>query len=195
MATLIGLNVKSVAFSRDGTQIVSGSEAVRLWDASTGQQVNVLYGHVGRVNSVGFSSDGTRIVSSSDDKSIRVWDASTGQQLNVIYGHNRPVNSVAFSTDGTRIVSGSDDKSICVWDLLLGDHIHHMYPPHIGEAAFDWTQRSDNWIVSGEGGLIMWLPQSVPLQKRYNSLAISNEPRVSFHDFPLGDNWADCYTP
>jgi WD40 repeat protein len=36
--------VNSVAFSSDGTQIVSGSgdESVRVWDASTGFEVKVL---------------------------------------------------------------------------------------------------------------------------------------------------------
>jgi WD40 repeat protein len=72
--------VWSVAFSSDGTRIVSGSfdNSVRVWDASTGAELKTLNGHTGYVSSVAFSSDGTRIVSGSSDNSVRVWDALTG---------------------------------------------------------------------------------------------------------------------
>ena len=59
--------VTSVAFSSDGTHIVSGShdKSVRVWAASTGAELRRLNGHTRRVDSVAFSSDGTRIVSGS----------------------------------------------------------------------------------------------------------------------------------
>ncbi|KAL0957195.1 hypothetical protein HGRIS_003287 [Hohenbuehelia grisea] len=70
----------SVAFSHDGTRIVSGStdQTIRIWDATTGEQVGeALSGHDDWVRSVAFSRDGTRIVSGSDDLTIRIWDATT----------------------------------------------------------------------------------------------------------------------
>ncbi|KIM80637.1 hypothetical protein PILCRDRAFT_822370 [Piloderma croceum F 1598] len=114
--------IMAVAFSGDGTRIVSSSsdESVRVWDASTGVELKELKGHTNLVNSAGFSSDGTRIVSSSADNSVRVWDASTGVELKELKGHTSSVFSVAFSSDGTRIVSGSNDKSVRVWDALTG---------------------------------------------------------------------------
>jgi WD40 repeat protein len=68
--------VTSVAFSSDGTHIVSGSndKSVRVWDASTGMELKRLNGHTDNVTSVTFSSDSTRIISGSDDGSVRVWD-------------------------------------------------------------------------------------------------------------------------
>jgi WD40 repeat protein len=72
--------VFSVAFSPDGTRIVSGSsdKTMRIWDAQTGLQTTVLEGHSGPVYSVAFSPDGTRIVSGSLDETVRIWDAQTG---------------------------------------------------------------------------------------------------------------------
>jgi WD40 repeat protein len=109
MTIRAGGGIYGVAFSGDGTRIVSGSsdQSVQVWDASTGAQVNELKGHTGHVWSVAFSSDGTHIVSGSDDNSVRVWDALTGAQLNKLNGHTGQVWSVAFSGDGTHIVSGS----------------------------------------------------------------------------------------
>jgi WD40 repeat protein len=73
--------VTSVAFSPDGSRIVSGSDdkTIRLWDATTGEQIgDPLVGHTDWVRSVAFSPDGSRIVSGSDDKTIRLWNATTG---------------------------------------------------------------------------------------------------------------------
>ncbi|KAG6807986.1 hypothetical protein H0H93_000734, partial [Arthromyces matolae] len=117
--------VISVAFSSDGSRIVSALEdhSVRVWDASTGQELKMLEGHTQAVTSVAFSSDGSRIVSGSWDKSVRVWDAPTGQELKVLDGHTHGVTSVAFSGDGGRIVSGSWDKSVRVWDAPTGHQL------------------------------------------------------------------------
>jgi WD40 repeat protein len=81
--------VRSVAFSKDGTRIVSGSDdkSVRVWDVSIGGQLNELKGHTNQVNSVAFSSNGIWIVSGSHDKSVQVWDASTAAKLNELKGH------------------------------------------------------------------------------------------------------------
>ncbi|KZP17439.1 hypothetical protein FIBSPDRAFT_1046926 [Athelia psychrophila] len=117
-------DVLSVAFSPDGTKIVSGSgdKTVRVWDAVTGQAaLPPLEGHEDLVWSVAFSPDGTKIVSGSDDKTVRGWDAITGQAaLPPLEGHEDLVNSVAFSPDGTKVVSGSADKTVRVWDAVTG---------------------------------------------------------------------------
>ncbi|KAF8595073.1 WD40 repeat-like protein, partial [Ceratobasidium sp. AG-I] len=60
--------VRAVAFSPDGTRIVSGSEdcTICIWDAHDGAPIGEpLLGHDGPVLSVSFSSDGTCIVSAS----------------------------------------------------------------------------------------------------------------------------------
>jgi WD40 repeat protein len=69
---------------------------VRVWDASTGAELNVLKGHTDWVNSVAISRDGMRIVSGSDDKTVRVWDASTGAELNVLKGHTTGSTRLRF---------------------------------------------------------------------------------------------------
>ena len=89
MTLRVKSSVKAVAFSSDGRRIVSGLEdkSVRVWDALTGEELNLLEGHTDLVNSVAFSSDGSHIVSGSSNKSVWVWDASIGEELNLLKGH------------------------------------------------------------------------------------------------------------
>ncbi|KAF9465839.1 hypothetical protein BDZ94DRAFT_1306882 [Collybia nuda] len=71
--------VLSVAFSPDGTKIVSVSDdmTIRLWDAATGKSIGSPFeGHTDTIISVAFSPDGTQVVSGSDDNTIRLWDAA-----------------------------------------------------------------------------------------------------------------------
>ena len=57
--------VTSVAFSSDGTQVVSGSydNTVRIWDVATGDIAHILRGHQDWVTSVAYSHDGSQVVS------------------------------------------------------------------------------------------------------------------------------------
>ncbi|KIM74301.1 hypothetical protein PILCRDRAFT_14564 [Piloderma croceum F 1598] len=66
-------SILSVAFSPDGSKIISGSvdKTIRIWDVSTGvKMLPLLQGHNEAVYSVAFSPDGSKIVSGSVDKTI-----------------------------------------------------------------------------------------------------------------------------
>jgi WD40 repeat protein/serine/threonine protein kinase len=110
--------VPAVAFSPDGTRIVSGSgdKTLKIWDTATGKLAFRLEGHTGSVTSVAFSPDGTRIVSGSDDTTLKLWDAATGEETLTLKGHSGGVTSVAWSPDGRRIASSSQDGTLRLWD-------------------------------------------------------------------------------
>jgi WD40 repeat protein len=118
-------SVKSVAFSPNGTRIVSGSDnnTLRLWDAKSGQPIGApLLCHESWILSVAFSPDGTRIVSGSNDKTLQLWDAKSGQPIGApLQAHEDLVRSVAFSPGGTRIVSGSVDNTVRLYDAKSGE--------------------------------------------------------------------------
>jgi WD40 repeat protein len=113
--------VTSIAFSSDGSQIVSGSAdgTVRIRPvASSEKQLAPVPGHDSCVNQVVFSSDGSRLVSDSDDKTVRIWDGLTCEELAVLYGHVDAVRTVAYSPDGSQVISGSLDSTARVWNAL-----------------------------------------------------------------------------
>jgi len=103
LKTLLGHTgrIWSVAFAPQGSSLAtagerqsqttahllaSGSEdrTVRLWNASTGECLNILSGHANAVLSVAFSPDGRTLASGSQDETIKLWDINTGECLQTL---------------------------------------------------------------------------------------------------------------
>jgi WD40 repeat protein len=125
--------VNSVAYSPDGSQIISGSDdmTVRVWDVVSAVHVRTLTGHTKGVKSVAFAPDGSQIISGSLDHTARVWDAISGANKQILVGHTKWVMSVAFAPDGSQIISTSNDKTMRVWDNVSGAHMR-TYPSYWG---------------------------------------------------------------
>jgi predicted NACHT family NTPase len=127
IAALLGHDndVKSAAFSPDGSRIVTASEdtTARIWDAGSGKEIAVLRGHEGPVLSAAFSPDGTRIVTASVDRTARIWDAASAKQIAVLRGQDGFVYSAAISPNGSRIVTASWDNTARIWDAASAKEI------------------------------------------------------------------------
>ncbi|MDG9703004.1 caspase family protein [Streptomyces sp. DH37] len=117
-----GDEVMSVAFSRDGRTLASGSEdrTIRLWDTRTGRPLKTLTGHTGSVLSVTYSPDGKTLASTGTDDAVRLWDAETGKPLRTLTDHTDNVYWASFSRDGKILASGSEDHAIRLWDTRTG---------------------------------------------------------------------------
>jgi WD40 repeat protein/serine/threonine protein kinase len=114
---------------------------VKLWDATTGEQLPFqLKGWTDVVLKGAISPDGKRFATACWDKTIRVWDLET-RKLRTLEGHKRPlIFGVAFSADSKRLVSWAvpkydPDKSrqdlgeIKVWELAGGEAIMSLDRP------------------------------------------------------------------
>jgi len=141
-----------VAFSPDGTRIVTGSrdQTAKVWDAATGSPLLELQGHSFEVTSVAVSPDGTRIVTGSWDDTAKVWDARTGSALLDLEGHAGFVTSVAFSPDGMRIVTGSEDSTAKVWDARSGSPLLDLKGHSSGVTSVAFSPDGMR-IVTGSG--------------------------------------------
>ena len=89
---------------------------IRLWDASTGEELHTLKGHTNVVTSVTFSPDGKRIASASGDGTVKLWDVVTGRETATFTEHTKGVRTVAFSPDALRVVSGGFANTVKGWD-------------------------------------------------------------------------------
>jgi WD40 repeat protein len=115
----------SVAFSRDGQRLATGSwrEGPRLWDPLTGAgPLCTFAGHRHPIGALAFSPEGGRLASASFDRSVKVWEATSGRLLHTFW-HTGNVEAVAFSPDGRRLASAGEDKTVCLWDPETGREV------------------------------------------------------------------------
>jgi WD40 repeat protein len=126
-----GVRSGVVAFSPDGTRLVSGSTAglLQWWDAASGQPIATrAEAHDGGVTALAFSPDGKTLVSGGNDRSVKIWSADTFAILNKgDAAHTGPVTAVAFGRDSGRFASASLDGTVRLW--RVGEAVPSMQLP------------------------------------------------------------------
>ena len=110
----------SLAFSLDGTLLVSGSDdkTVKLWDVQTGGVIKTFCDHTSVICSVSISSDRATIASGSHDGTIYLWDVRTGRRCPIALKHDDRVTAISFSPANPRcLISSSLDRTVRRWDV------------------------------------------------------------------------------
>lgn len=142
--------VSAVAFSPDGSLIVTGAEdhIVRVWQRETARLVRRLDGHGSAVTAVAFSPDGAIIASASNDRTARLWDARSGQLLRTLQGHVYHVYALAFDPRGRWLATASWDQTIQLWDLKSGEMVKKLRGHSGPVRAVDFSP-DGKWLASG----------------------------------------------
>jgi len=67
--------INEVTYSPDGTRLaVASSIGIWIYDAQTGEELELISGHVAEVNGISFSPDGNALASGSYDGTVLVWE-------------------------------------------------------------------------------------------------------------------------
>ncbi|MDX1995280.1 MAG: hypothetical protein SF029_23050 [bacterium] len=118
LATLEGHidRVNAVAFSPDGTLLVSGSDdaSVRLWDVAERAALGEYYEHASFVKDIVFAEDG--FYSASWDRSVIEWQMSAEgtSPINTLSGYLGALDRLAYRD--SRLAVGVGDGSVQVVD-------------------------------------------------------------------------------
>ncbi|AGA30374.1 WD40 repeat-containing protein [Singulisphaera acidiphila DSM 18658] len=106
--------VSTLAFSADGTRMISGSQdsTVKIWSVADRKLLRSLAYHMVGVNSLGLNARGDRLVSGDGSGWLRVYDLIKQDEVAPEPPHERGVDQVAFLPDSDLIASlDMDGKS------------------------------------------------------------------------------------
>jgi WD40 repeat protein len=115
-------NISALAFSPDGTFLVSASEdaTLKLWDPNTGAEIRTLRGHSNIVTAMAINAASTLIASASLDHTLRVWNAGTGEQVAAFRGPVPAVYLLKITPDSNSLVTAETVAAgtvLRVWDI------------------------------------------------------------------------------
>jgi RNA polymerase sigma factor (sigma-70 family) len=114
----------ALAVSADGKQVALAltGQAVIVYDAATGKEVNDIDGHASGVTRAEYSADGQRVTTFGWDRSLRTWEAATGKPAGVI----RPSpgdSDLALSPDGKLLAATEQDGTVRLCDAATGKQL------------------------------------------------------------------------
>lgn len=126
---------QGLAWSPDGTSLATGSYdgVTRVLNASTGQLLVGLPGHVSTVTDISFSPDGKSLVSCAADRMIKTWNNGSGRELLTINAENNNAR-LAYSPDGSQLVTVGGSGIPKIWDPGTGQLLRTLPatdPPHV----------------------------------------------------------------
>ena len=119
--------IDSVAFSPDGTRLVSASDdaTLKMWDISRWQEIETLEPITirmpSRLDAVAFSPDGN-ILAATAGRDVNLLDIVNWTEIARL-AHDAWVRALAFSPDGQFLAAGDDGGLVTIWDVQQRDVI------------------------------------------------------------------------
>ncbi|MBY0522718.1 MAG: protein kinase [Gemmataceae bacterium] len=113
--------IGALAWSDTGRKLASiGLDgSVRIWDATTGTELQPLTSRAETYRLANFSRDGQTLALASGGV-VHLVDAATGQKRIAAPGHSSVIDHLVFSPDDQTLASGGRDGVAKLWDVLSG---------------------------------------------------------------------------
>lgn len=111
--------VTSMVYRPDINRLVTASgSSIFIWNIETGESIQELKEHTGKVISIALSHNGEKIVSGDNEGMVNIWDVPSGRSKPL--GMHRCLNNVYLSGDGTTFGTARYDSTVIVQNLITG---------------------------------------------------------------------------
>ncbi|MCC7374219.1 MAG: hypothetical protein IT581_06170 [Verrucomicrobiales bacterium] len=155
--------VTAVAFSPDGTELVSGGgEASRggeiiAWPMTPGSQPRDLGArHSDTVLAAAYSPSGDQILTGGADRFARLVDAKSGKVLRQFEGHTHHVTSVAWLRHGRAIATAGAEGVVKIWNPLTGERMKNVDGFGKEVAGVRPVGTGEQWVAAAGSGQVRW---------------------------------------
>ncbi|NAS25769.1 AAA family ATPase [Herbidospora sp. NEAU-GS84] len=182
-----GGRVVEMAFSPDGTKLISGTTtdgpqlrsadpvqvaSHRMWDVRRRVPIgDLMTDRAEGVAAVAFNPDGTTLVTGGNGGKVQLWNALSLQPISEpIEAHARAIETVAFGKDGRVFATGSADGTIRLWDSTTLQAIGEPLRGHSGPVeTVVFGAQGTALASSGDTTVRMWdisvlRPTDVPIR-------------------------------
>ena len=199
LTTLGGLanQVRGLAFSADGGQLVAGSGnpgqfgEISVFDLAKTTATRTWRGHRDHITALVLAPDGSAIATASYDRTIRLWNPATGAELRVLRDHTDAVFALAFSPDGKFLASASADRTVKIWDPATGRRLFTLSDALDAVNALAFA--ADGRTLAGAGAdrtIHLWQIDETGEGKRLRSLIAHEDAIVALAFSPDGKTLA-----
>ena len=190
-----------IAFSTDGNllaytqRLEKNKTQINIWDVSTNQFSQTLFGHAGYISQLAFSPDGRQLASGGTNEgkhAVIIWSVETEVPLYIFPIQMDFVRQVAFSPDGKLFAftdkSGGNGPECCFAQIHIisreTNKLKYLIDGYIEFFAFNSTGETiwgiDNGLIrkweAATGKILQTLDD--PYGNRYTSLAIDPKRNI-----------------
>ncbi|MBM4091917.1 MAG: hypothetical protein FJ276_21175 [Planctomycetes bacterium] len=148
--------VISPVWSADSRRIAAGTQdAVTIWDAANGAELQKLEGHQGAVYCVSFSSDGRQLASAGKDYTVRIWNLGTGLASHVWHVDNEQIVTLCWHPRLPQVAVANAEHEIELWDVNKGDRAASIETRHTGTIlSMAWSPDGDRLATAAADGAV-----------------------------------------
>ena len=115
------LNVRSLAWSPDGSQFAVGSadHTITIWEVKSGKLLLTITEHVQSVRELAWSPDGKVLAAGDQGGAIYLWDPTTGKLIEQVAKENEQdaLGFLDWSPDGYFLAYAGNQNYINGWDI------------------------------------------------------------------------------